>query len=550
MDRSNQRNVLTTRSMWTQSDQGTSAILIALSLVLLMGMAAIAIDYGLGTNERRLDQTGADTAVMAGAVDLVTGGSVQEIVNEIVTYVDNNVRPMSQAEWEACTDDPADQLTLVVSDDFPSVTPSTDCISFDFLERIRVNLPDQEVETTFAAVLGFDSYTVNAEAEALGIVFPGGGAGPPFVALNGSSGGDLICLRTSSSGPVMPPLMTGNGPGTPASLGTEPDPCDDTVYDPASQFFGVLDPLVYFNNATGEVTCKSNLTEYLIARGIDHPLASFEPDYVVGTSSPTGPEVTQDDCSPEAVAGVNTMPLKTGLSAGELRCGMLTSHGGGCSSSVPPGAAGGNNVPARLHVGPYVQSTYTFLGESMDNKALWEFLPDHSGLTWPVECRNIYDNQNTASWDYFDKKEEMLDCLSAWDRSVHDTLFTANLLTTPRFAWIPLLAETNLSTDPDTCPLGGGSNCVHFNAFQPVYLQTLYTVITGGGGAGACDPGPPGQRWGRHDAGQEEDCGKSNQNLDRLASIVLECAMLPDDVCSAAPASPGGNPNPTLELVK
>lgn len=534
-----------------QSDKGTSAVLVAFSLVLLMGMAAIAIDYGFGTNERRLDQTGADTAVMAGAVELVTGGSVQEIVDEVVTYVDNNVRPVSQAEWEACTDDPADQLTLVVSDDFPSVAPSTDCISFDFLERIRVNLPGQEVETTFAAVLGFDSFTVNAEAEALGIVFPGGGAGPPFVALNGTSGGEQICLRTGPQSEPLPPLMTGNGPGNDPSEGTEPDPCDDNVYDPSSEFFGVLDPFVYFNNATGEVTCKANLTEYAIARGIDHPLTSFEPDYVVGTSDPAGSDVTQDDCSPEPVSGVNTMPLKTGLSAGELRCGMLTSQGGNCASSVSPGSAGGNNVPARLHVGPYVQSTYTFLGERMDNEALWEFIVTPTATTdWPTACTSIYDNQDTPSWDYFDKKDEMISCLEDWDGNDHSTLFSEDIITTPRFAWIPLLAESNLSTDPGSCPLGGG-DCVHFNAFQPVYLQTLYTLITGGGGAGDCDPGGPGQRWGRHDAGQEEDCGKSNANLDRLSSIVLECAMLPGDICNAAPGfPPAGDPNPTLELVK
>lgn len=536
-----------------ESDRGASAMLLAFSMVLLMGIAAVVIDAtGAGFNERRLDQTGADVAAMAGAVELVTGGSVQEIVDEIVTYVDTNVRPVSQTEWEACTDDPADQLTLVVSTDFPSVTPSTECISFDFLERIRVNLPGQEVETTFGAVLGFDSLTVSAEAEALGIVFPGGGAGPPFVALNGSSGGEQICLRTSSSGPPVPPLMEGNGPATPASLGTEPDPCDDTVYDPASQFFGVLDPLVYFNNATGEVTCKSNLTEYLIARGIDHPLSSFEPDYVVGSSDPYGSEVTQDDCSPEAVPGVNTMPLKTGLSASELRCGMLTSQGGTCANSVSPGAAGGNSVPARLHVGPYVQNSYTFLGERMDNEALWNFLETPTGSTnWPAACTSIYNERSNPSWDYFDKKDEMISCLQSWNAPGHDVLFSADLITTPRFAWIPLLAESNLSTEPGPCPLGGGSNCVHFNAFQPVYLQTLYTLITGGSGGGDCDPGGPGQRWGRHDAGQEEDCGKSNGNLDRLSSIVLECAMLPGDICEAAPGfPPAGDPNPTLELVE
>lgn len=536
-----------------KADHGASAMFIAFAMVLLMGMAALVIDAtGAGFNERRQDQIGADTAVMAGAVELVTGGSVQEIVDEIVDYVNLNVRPVSFEEWEACTDDPSSQLTLVVSDDFPSVTPATPCISFEFLERIRVRLPDQEIETTFARVIGFNTVTTSAEAEALGNVFPGGGAGPPFVVLNGASGGELACLRTGPQSEPIPPLMTGNGPGIPASLGTEPDPCDESVYDPASQFFGVLDPLVYFNNATGEVTCKQNLTEYLIARGIDHNLSTFDPDYVVGVSDPLGPAVTQDDCAPEAVTGVNTMPMKTGLSASELRCGMLTSQGGLCANSVSPGSAGGNNVPARLHLGPHVQNTHTFLGERMDNSALWDFLANYAslGLNWPAECQSIHDNRNAGSWDYFDKKDEMIACLQAWNSSSHDRLFTEDIITTPRFAWIPHLAESNLTTDPGPCPLGGASDCVHFNAWQPVYLQTLYTLITGGPGGGDCDPGGPGQRWGRHDAGQEEDCGKNNGNLDRLASIVLECRMLPSHICISAPGNPGGDPNPRLELVK
>ena len=532
----------------TQNDRGASVILVALTLLVMMGFAAIAIDYGLGANERRHDQTGADTAVMAGAVELVTGGSVQEVVDEIVNYVNLNVRNVPTAAWEACTD--PSPLSQVVSINYPAVTPATPCISFDFLRRIRVVLPEQVIDTAFGRVMGFNTLSINAEAEALGILFPGGGSGPPFVALAGVSGGDVICLRTSSSGPAIPPLMTGNGVGIPPSLGTEPDPCDETVYDPNSQFFGTLDPLVYFNNATGAVTCKSNLIDYSIAVGIDHPMSQFEPDFVVGTSNPLGPEVVEDNCAPVAVSGVNTMPLTTGLSAAQLRCGMLTSNGGGCSNSVPPGAAGGNNVPARLKTGPYQQSTYRFLGESMDNKPLWDFMDDYAGLSWPGECEDIYDNRSTGSWDYFDKKEKMLECLTLWSFPTHDPLFTADLIETPRFAWIPLLAESNLTTDPSVCPVSGGTKCVHFNEFTPAYMQTLYTLITGGGAAGACDPGGSGQRWGRHDAGETQDCGRNNDNLDRLASIVLDCGMLPDNICQARPGSPGGDPNPTLELVK
>ena len=542
-------------SMIRNDDRGASAITIALMMVLFMGIAAVAIDLGLGFNERRVDQTGADTGVMAGAVELVLGGSYQDTVDEVVQYVNDNIRPVSTAEWEGC-EDPDALITPADDPAFsPALSPSTECISWEGLQKIRVQVPNQAVDTAFSQFVGFDSLTTNAEAEALAIQFPGAGNSPPFVALAGTTGGDLICLRTSSSGPVVPPLMTGNGPGTDPvnepSLGTDPDPCDETEYDPSSEFFGALDPHVYFNNATGAVTCKSNLTEFAIAAGMDHTLSRFDPAFVVGTTNPTGASVAQDDCAPAPVAGVNTVPLKTGLSAGELRCGMLTANAGGCVTAVSPGAAGGNDVPARLHLGPYVQGTHTFLGERMDNKPMWDFLAAPLA-SWPGACTTLASNVSNTDWDYFDKKDELIDCLSTWADG-DGTLFVDVILETPRFAWIPILAESNLTTQPSVCPEGGGG-CVHFNDFVPVYMQTLYTLITGVGGGGACDDALRGAtgnpRWGRQDAGEPIDCGKNNGNLDRLSAIVLDCGMLSGEVCDARPGTPGGDLTPVLELTK
>lgn len=538
------------------ADRGATAITVAITMVLLMGMAAIAIDLGLGFNERRLDQTGADTGVMAGAVELALGGSTQDVVDEIKAFVDANIRIVSDAEWEACSDSPPAGFRTANTE---GLIPATDCISFFKFEELRVRVPDQEIDTSFGRIIGFDSLTTHAVAQARIFQFPGEGNSPPFVALAGVTGGEQICLRTTSSGPLIPNLVTGNGPGNlPANdpgIGIVPDPCDDTVYDPASQFFGTLDPLTYFNNQTAAVTCKPSLTAYAIAAGIDHTLADFDPDYQVGVSDPLGVSVVEDDCSPVAVAGVNTMVLNTGLTASLLRCGMLTSFGGGCNNSVPPGSAGGNNVPARLHLGTYVQGGTTFVGEIMDNEPLWAFMADPSGppvLTWPAACSNLYSNRfNMTTWDYFDKKDELISCLTSWTEGTHDHLFTDQVITTPRFAWIPGLAEMNLTTEPSVCPNSGGTKCVHFNDFTPVYLQTLYTLITGGGAAGGCDPGGPVQRWGRHDAGELVSCGKNNGNVDRLSSIVLDCGMLLPDICDARPGfPPGGNVIPTLELTR
>jgi hypothetical protein len=48
--------------------------------------------------------------------------------------------------------------------------------------------------------------------------------------------------------------------------------------------------------------------------------------------------------------------------------------------------------------------------------------------------------------------------------------------------------------------------------------------------------------WYWHEDGQGFDCGRSNQNVDRLAGIVLDCGMLPIDTCEpdVSPTSPGG----------
>ena len=98
------------------------------------------------------------------------------------------------------------------------------------------------------------------------------------------------------------------------------------------------------------------------------------------------------------------------------------------------------------------------------------------------------------------------------------------------------MAESAFDTSP-----------VHFNSFVPVYFQKLYQE---GNGQGNPDPmcfsqaesasGNSGWYW--HEAGQGFDCGRANQNVDRLVGIVLDCGMLPSDTCKpdVSPTSPGG----------
>ena len=72
-----------------ESERGAAAILIASCLVLLLGMAAFAIDYGFGLNERRVDVAAADIGVMAGAVESL--GTTADIRDQILSFTRLNL---------------------------------------------------------------------------------------------------------------------------------------------------------------------------------------------------------------------------------------------------------------------------------------------------------------------------------------------------------------------------------------------------------------------------------------------------------------------------
>jgi len=535
-------------------DRGTTALMVAASLFLLCGFAAIAIDVGDGFNERRLDQNGADSAVMGGAVSGYLDGNLQTLVTEVTDLVDANVRPVSDADWVAlCADTLATGRLAVTAADL-GLTPATNCISFTGGYReIRVRIPTQSRDTTFGTVIGFNSVAVSAAAQAH--VGQPGQASPPFVVPFGIGAGTEICLRTNSSSLPLPAKTIGNGPGTPSGPGTLPndaDPCDDTVYDPFSSFFGMLNPHSYENPVTGGVLCTSGEVSYSIAAGIDHNLTEFEPDFGLPGADP----VVEDDCpgSNPGNPNPNTMQLNTGLTAGQLRCGMITDGGGVCGSGVP--APAGPDVDARLQRGPTVQGTYEFLEEEMDNTALWDYLVTTplSGSFVPPACSSLQSAvaSSPASWDYYDYKDSMVDCLKLWAPD-NGPLFTPGVIDNPRFAWLPYLAEMNLDTAPTACPSTSAPKCVHFNSFVPAWLQGMYSKFTGGQNRFDCDTGGNSPRWGIHQSGEDGSCGRQNDQLDRLSGIVLHCQMLPEAICLKVPGNPvdpSGKPLPAVQLTR
>ncbi len=336
-----------------KSDRGATALLVALAMVVLMGIAAIAVDAGLGWNERRQDQTAADTAVMAGALDFAFGE--QAIAEGVLEYVWRNLPSATGASWEtdvayrdtfrACTDPEAATLGLSLS---PVTEPNNSgsggvwdgsttlpCISVSPLGYTRVRVPDQIVATTFGRAIGVDSLQTNAAAVAL-IAGRGRLGVLPFGLGSGVSGGDQICLSS-------------------APTGLAEDPCVGA----AAGNFGTLKLPIWGNPDVGTTqNCNSaplnGALAINIAVGADHVIF-LAPDISDAV------EVRDDAAACAArTFGVNALDTDTGFPSG-TESGLV---------GPLPGAAPASAVPRLLNS----SDTISLFGRNIDDKPLWEYL--------------------------------------------------------------------------------------------------------------------------------------------------------------------------------
>jgi hypothetical protein len=503
-------------SLKKSSEQGASAVLVALALIVLLGVAAIAIDIGAGFNERRQDQTSADMAVMSGALEasFLTSNNVG-VSQQVVALAEPNLTtaftlPDYQTIWRGCIDAGRPVGFFPMPDPW-GAGGTIDCISRSS-SFLRVRVPDQLTPTTFGKVLGVADLTTNAVAVA--IIRPGSNNAPivPY-GISGAAGSGELCFGTSGSGTAYPPC-SGPSSGTFGSL--------------LSEFFGDF----YGSADCGNPGAPEVRTG--TALGIDHFVGLWPNPG--GTVTPGTPhpgdtfvlnslsETNRDSCAVsggQAVADdgvpLNTMRVDSGFPTNEMFDGMV-------SNMTFFGQ------PARLRqagihpvAGTGVANTKRDIrsGNSrlpLDNHGPWDYL-NGSG---PATCN---PSTYTTAMTEVEKTARFNLCIADYVSSGSTTvIFDEMIADSPRFAWAPqywyALPTSGLSWEP-------------IMAFRMIFIAGIYFNCSGttcgivfypdkDQTTEMCDPGGPG------------GC-KNLNNISQFSAWVLPDSAIPPSVTNSFP---------------
>lgn len=495
-------------------ERGATAILVAISLLLLMGMAALAVDVGGSFDDRRQQQSAADVgslaavqyantnhtlpAVCAAMGSLTAKAACRGAVEAKAVVAGTLKGRFTDANWTACNDPGDDSAGYTVG------SGVSDCISYTVgLQKARVVLPTTQVATTFGRVLGVTSIGISSTAEA---------------------GADV---NTSSD--VIPFALgpTGAG-GTQACMFANPTdnldiaPCNG----PVEGNFGFLDIAYYGNLTTGTTTtCTGDTQDRLAGNlilGADHPLDIWE-------AGPP-PETVRNDvaycqaaiftASPNEVAtqtGGSNTGLENGLFYGEPSIGgegrLMCKSG----SEVLP-------IPRTSLACVDVANNFP---QFLDSSPLWDYLNPAA----PSE------SSGACATGSIDTRQEMELCLVDWDLwpSTHlIPLFEADLLDSPRFAAVP-----ELEFDPSN-----GTGDYLILGFKPVYLETIYM----GCNANGCDlVYSPGETNNPINCPAVllpsiNTCGvrmNGHRNLRAMSAFIIDLDMLHQDILDHWPSQPG-----------
>lgn len=492
------------------SERGASAILVALSLLLLLGMAALTVDIGGAFDDRRQQQSAADVGSLAavqyantnlgssalcpGSLSLKQRSACLGAVEAMSVIAGTMNSRFTAADWTACVD----------SGDgaYPFGSGVSDCISYTVnLRKVRVVLPTSQVSTAFGKIWGVNSIGISSTAEA-GADLNSSGAVIPFALGPTGGGSNQACLYANPTDNLNIP------------------PCNG----PVEGNFGLLDIALYGNDSLGTPEqCGGDTQGNLaanIALGADHELTKW---------TGAGDTVRNDDTyCPIFTALPNEVPTQTGGSNTGLENGFFR---GTLAVEGRLMCKGTLSTDTSEEIGRFgfessaCTDVLNNFPEEMDDTPLWIYLDPGAAAESGGACNGSIST-----------RQEMDACLAGWRAfgSPHTiSLFTEDLIESPRFAAVP-----ELLLDPSN-----GTGDYLITGFFPVYLETFYM----GCSANKCDVvHSPGEI----SSGSCPDpidplintCGipaNGNKNLRALTAHIFRLDMLPPDIAEHFPSRPG-----------
>jgi hypothetical protein len=298
-----------------------------------------------------------------------------------------------------------------------------------------------------------------------------------------------------------------------------------TCDDPSTGNFNLLD-VTQYGNATLNTPQRCG-NSFQRARIIDNIAIGSDHMFTVYN----GTEL-DDGCGQP---GPNTIPPRTGNDVSAFDTGLV--HGASTDTSDGGGA--------RLKRGQYPKANV--LGTQLDNKPLWEFIPEQTLANVPDSCqRATFDDllEATPSSQQQTTMQAALEQCFADYEAGHYTgpVFTANtnpfgkevpvdlydIQLSARFAYVPQFVQ---STPPN-----GSSSNLNIAAFRPIFMEDVYA-----GCSDSCNvdfsPGP----W------NTGTLGSADQNAAAMTAWVFPAGMLPSGL-AGNPAAVGQNTY--VQLVK
>lgn len=458
---------MTRPSRFQGQERGASAILVAASLILMMGMAAMAVDFGAGVNDRRQNQTASDTGAVAGALSLFEG---TELVNQTLGRARSNLRSQYsdtewQTLWQGCTDPDRPVDFVPVAEPASWGGGTLDCISRNS-SYLRVTLPTQIYDTAFGNVVGLRE--LRTSATTVVTILPGAGTGILPFAVHGGVGTGEVCLDSGT--------------------GTSQPPCDGSE----SGSFGNIAPPLFGNPFLGtpqdckNQTSSNNRVPESIAMGVDHLIWKYDPAHWTAsgwnTSDSTSNSVVRanqhtyvDECT--ETTGATALPVD---GVGNPINTVWVDTGNSTKADVTEGLVsdqvwydGGKSLLWRVPPSEPSWPTDNVLSASetwvLDDKPLWQFVLSaaQQSIAAPGTC-DPAGITNTA---------DMLVCLDDYQAAVDGggspgVIFSDDLLLSPRFGVAPQLWHDNL---------GSGLSLRPVEAFRPVFINRI--LFKGSGSA-------------------------------------------------------------------